>query len=146
MKEKAFVIEKTYNASVARVWKAITNKEEMKHWYFDLEEFKAEKGFKFQFEGGPDDGIKYVHLCEVTDVINEKKISYTWKYEGYEGCSEVTFELFPEGGKTRLVLTHAGLETFPANNPDFAKKNFEAGWNDIIGNSLTKYLEEKVSA
>jgi hypothetical protein len=34
------------------------------------------------------------------------------------------------------------LETFPADYPDFAKKNFAEGWNWIIGTSLKDYLEK----
>jgi uncharacterized protein YndB with AHSA1/START domain len=139
MNTKPFVIERTYNASSDRVWKAITDKKEMKQWYFDLKEFKPEVGFEFSFLGG--DEKQYVHLCKVTEVIPGKKISYTWKYEGFEGCSEVSFELFPEGNATRLKLTHAGLETFPPI-ADFDKKNFVAGWTHIIGTSLKEYLEK----
>ena len=83
-----------------------------------------------------------MHLCRVTEVVAQKKISYTWKYEGYEGCSHVIFELFPEGAGTRVRLTHEGLETFPESNPDLDSKNFVAGWTDILGNSLKKYLEK----
>lgn len=141
MKAQPFTIERTFNASVSKVWKAITDKDEMKNWYFDLPEFKPEIGCKFQFEGGPDDR-KYVHLCRVTDVIPNKKLAYSWKYDGYSGESFVMFELFGEGDKTRVKLTHAGLETFPADNPDFDRKNFEAGWTKIIGTSLKNYLEK----
>jgi hypothetical protein len=42
-----------------------------------------------------------------------------------------------------LKLTHAGLETFPPK-PDFAKKNFVAGWTDITGILLKEYLERKM--
>ena len=49
MKNEPFVIERTFNASKEKVWKAITNKNEMKLWYFDLEEFKPEIGFEFRF-------------------------------------------------------------------------------------------------
>jgi len=137
-----FIIEKTFNANPQKVWSAITNKDEMKKWYFDLPEFKPEKGFKFSFPGGPENGTQYIHLCEVTEVVPLEKITYSWKYEGYEGISHVTFELFPEGTKTRLKLTHSGLWTFPANNPDFAAQNFAAGWTQIIGENLNKFLEE----
>ncbi len=44
MKTEPFVIERTYNAPISKVWKAITDKEEMKEWYFDLAEFKPEVG------------------------------------------------------------------------------------------------------
>ena len=138
-----FIIERLFDAPVDVLWRAITDKNEMKEWYFDLKEFKAEPGFRFSFTGGPDDGPQYLHLCEVIDVVPDRKLSYTWKYDGYAGESKVIFELFPEGNKTRLKLTHEGLETFPADQPDFAKKNFEQGWNEIIGTSLNQYIAKK---
>jgi uncharacterized protein YndB with AHSA1/START domain len=140
MESKPIVIERVYNASISKVWKAITDKEEMKQWYFDLAEFQPELGFKFQFIGGTEDN-QYLHLCEVTEVIPEKKLTYSWRYDGYEGNSFVSFELFEKGDETRLKLTHRGLESFP-NNPDFAKTNFEMGWDQIINTSLKEYLSK----
>ncbi len=141
MKNEPFVIERTYNAPVEKVWKAITDKEDMKQWYFDIAEFKPEVGFEFQFEGGKDDKC-YLHLCKITEVIPRKKLQYSWRYDGYEGNSFVTFELFAEGDKTRLKLTHEGLETFPISNPDFAKENFVEGWTYLIGSSLKEFTEK----
>lgn len=140
MENQPIVIERTLNAPVKKVWSAISNKDEMKKWYFDLAEFKAEVGFKFQFTGGPPDGIQYLHLCEITEVIPDKKLTYSWKYDGYEGISFVTFELTAIGSTTKLVLTHSGVDSFPKSNPDFGKHNFVAGWTDIIGRSLPEYL------
>jgi uncharacterized protein YndB with AHSA1/START domain len=141
MKQDPFVIERVLNAPVSRVWKALTDRDEMSGWYFKLKEFRPEVGFEFRFEGGPEDRL-YTHVCKITEVISEKKLTYSWRYEGYEGISYVSFELFDEGGKTRLRLTHEGLETFPANNKDFAKENFAAGWNHIIGTSLKEFVEK----
>ncbi len=42
MNTEPFVIEQTYNAPVSKVWKAITDKDDMKQWYFNLAEFKPE--------------------------------------------------------------------------------------------------------
>ncbi|HMK25458.1 MAG TPA: SRPBCC domain-containing protein [Chitinophagaceae bacterium] len=142
MKNDPFTIERTYNAPVEKVWMAITNKDEMKQWYFDLAEFKPVVGFEFQFTGEGHKGEKYLHLCKITDVVVNKKLAYSWRYDGYEGNSFVTFELFEEGGKTRLKLTHEGLETFPKNNPDFAKKSFAGGWTHIVGKSLKEFVEK----
>ncbi len=144
MQAVPFTIERVFDAAVNVLWKAITDKDEMKQWYFDLKEFKAEPGFRFSFTGGKDDR-QYLHLCEVIDVIPNKKLSYSWKYDGYPGESKVIFELFPVGAKTRLKLTHEGLETFPADNPDFAKENFAQGWNGIIGTSLKEYVVKKAA-
>ena len=141
MKQEPFVIERTLNAPIEKVWRAITDKDQMKQWYFDLADFKPEPGFEFQFVGGKDDR-SYLHLCKITEVIPQKRLQYSWRYDGYEGISFVTFELFAEGNKTRLVLTHEGLETFPETNKDFAKENFAAGWTDIIGRSLKEFVEK----
>ena len=141
MNTQPFTIERVFDASIHDIWKALTEKEWMKQWYFDLVEFKAEVGFAFQFSGGPSPEKQYLHLCEITEVIPEKKLSYTWRYDGYEGNSLLTFELFTEESKTRLVLTHEGLETFPASNPDFDKKNFEIGWTAFIHTSLVNFLK-----
>ena len=137
---EAVVIERTLNAPVARVWKALTDADEMRAWYFDLKKFKPEMGFEFEFTV-EHEGTKYHHLCKITEVIPQKKIAYTWRYAGEEGNSLVTFELFTDGGKTRLKLTHDGLETFP-KLPAYAKTNFEKGWTEIIGSSLKQYVEE----
>lgn len=136
------VFEKTYDAPVETVWKAITDKEQMKKWYFDMPAFKPEPGTAFEFTAGAKDGKKYRHLCRVVDVIPEKKISYTWRYDGYEGNSLVVFELTPLGGKTMLRLTHSGLDSFPSSNPDLAKTNFNQGWTSILNASLKNFLEK----
>ena len=138
---EAVVIERTFNAPVAKVWNAITDAEEMRQWYFDLKEFKPEVGFEFEFVV-EHEGTTYHHLCRVTEVIRQKKIAYTWRYKGEPGDSLVTFELSPEGDATRLKLTHTGIERFP-KTPAYARKNFEAGWNTIIGTELKQFVEKK---
>ena len=138
---EAIVIERTLEAPVARVWKALTDVAQMRQWYFDLKEFKPEVGFEFEFVV-EHEGNRYHHLCRVTEVIPQKKIAYTWRYKGEPGVSLVTIELFPESHMTRLRLTHEGLETFP-KTPAYARKNFEAGWTAIIGTELKKFVERK---
>jgi uncharacterized protein YndB with AHSA1/START domain len=139
MNEEPVIVEQTYNSPASKIWKAITDNEEMKKWYFNIKEFKPEKGFEFRFWAGRDENNQFEHVCKITEVIPEKKLTYSWRFEGYGGLSYVTFELFPEGKVTKFKLTHSGLETFP-DNPDFARDNFVEGWNYIIGTSLKEYL------
>ena len=140
MEDQLIIVERLFDASASKVWSAVTDKNEMKKWYFDFEEFKPEVGFKFEFIGGPPE-VEYRHLCEVTEIIPQKKISYSWRYDGYAGISFVTFELFEQGQRTLLKLTHRGIESFPNENKDFAIGNFIEGWNQIIKTSLKDYLE-----
>ncbi|MCD6068071.1 MAG: hypothetical protein K0S33_2897 [Bacteroidetes bacterium] len=137
-----FVIERVFNAKPEMVWRAITERDLMKRWYFDLKEFRPEVGFRFHFSGQGHKGEQYMHNCEITEVIPNKKLKHSWAYDGYEGMSYVTFELFPEGEKTRLRLTHEGLDSFPKDNPDFAQTSFEAGWTEIIGKNLKAFVED----
>jgi uncharacterized protein YndB with AHSA1/START domain len=142
MNTTPFTIERTLNAPVSKVWEAISDNSKMKQWYFNIETFKPEVGFEFQFWGESADR-KYLHLCKITEVIKEKKLSHTWTYKDYPGESIVTWELFPEGNKTRVVLTHSGLETFPQDSPDFKKESFAQGWTHIVGTSLKEFVEER---
>jgi uncharacterized protein YndB with AHSA1/START domain len=140
MNKQPIFLERLLNAPISKVWQAITNKDEMKKWYFDLPDFKAEIGFTFQFLSGEETGTRYLHLCEVTEVIIGKKLTYSWRYEGYQGNSFVTFELFEQGDKTLLQLTHKGVDTFDPTEPDFAKNDFVQGWTHIINTALVNYL------
>ena len=139
------------NAPPSKVWKAITDKNAMKQWLFDLlTDFKPEVGFEFQFKGKGKRGQIYLHLCKITEVIPGKKLSYSWRYDKYPGNSFVTFELFEEGnlpdgkaGKTRLRLTHEGIESFGTDNPDFARESFNEGWTYFIGTAIKEFVEKK---
>ena len=135
------IVEAHCDARAEKIWQALTDNNEMKKWYFDLDEFKPEKGFQFQFQGGTETKT-YTHLCEITEVVPYKKLSHTWGYEGYPGNSIVTFELFPEENKTRVKVTHEGLETFPSS-PDFDRENFRNGWTAIIGTNLKSFVEKE---
>ena len=140
MKATPLTIERSFKVPAGTVWQAITDSDKMKQWYFDIDSFKPEVGFEFQFWGGSDDK-KYLHLCKVREAIKDKKLAHTWQYKDYPGESYLSWELLPEDGGTRVVLTHSGLETFPQDSPDFRRESFEAGWTYILGTSLKKFLE-----
>ncbi|HEY9258147.1 SRPBCC domain-containing protein [Chitinophaga sp.] len=138
MNTHPLVVERTMNAPVQSVWEALTDNEKLKQWYFPLTTFEATPGFEFSFKAGKE-GEEYLHHCKVTAVEPLKKLAYSWRYDGYAGDSEVTWELFREGDKTRLRITHSGLDTFPLEEA-FAVERFSEGWNYILGTSLKDFL------
>jgi uncharacterized protein YndB with AHSA1/START domain len=134
-----YVLIRVYDAHLERVWQALTDQDAMKTWYFpQLRRFEPLAGFEMEFE---DDGSTFKKHWQVTQVLPGRKLAHTWIYMGYPGVSEVIFELFLEGDKTRLKLTHSGLSSFP-NDPHFARHRFEEGWKSIIGIKLKHYLEQ----
>ncbi|MBB2151608.1 SRPBCC family protein [Pedobacter gandavensis] len=142
MKTAALELEYLLDATVSKVWEALTKNALMEKWYFNLAEFKPEIGFEFQFYGSKDD-TRYLHLCKVTEVIPEKKLSYTWKYDQFPGETTVSFMLFDIEGKTRLKLSHSGIESFGTENPDLSRASFEQGWTYILGTSLKNFIENR---
>jgi len=134
-----FFMEEIFNSRIEAVWDALTDENKMREWYFpQLKKFEAVVGFKFEFI---DDGSTYQKEWRVTQVVDGKKLAHSWVYKGYPGSSEVSFELFEDGAKTRLKLTHSGLASFP-HDRHFARERFEAGWQNIIGGNLKNYLEK----
>ena len=144
METKPLVVEHVYNASIEKVWKVLTEKDQMKVWYFDISGFKPENGFKFSFTGG-DENVQYLHECEVLLVDPPNKLSYTWTYPEYDRRSVVTFELFEDSqSQTRVRLSHEGLDSFQTDDPNFSVSSFTAGWNFILGDSLKNYVETEI--
>jgi len=141
-RDEPLVVERTFDAPVALVWRALTEVDDIKHWFVDVPDFAPRVGCEFQFYGRGD-GCEYLHRCRVTEVVPNKRLAYTWRYEGYDGDSLVTFELFAEGKRTTLRLTHTGLETFPTLAA-FAKANFHRGWTEIT-ESLSHLVETRRS-
>ncbi|HWB62750.1 MAG TPA: SRPBCC family protein, partial [Chitinophagales bacterium] len=138
--DKPLVFERVYNAPVSLLWETLTDGAALEKWFFEMPGFKPEAGHEFSFKRNKGEQL-YEYKFKITEVVEGKKISYTWAYGGIPGSSLVTYELFPEGNKTKLRLTHEGLETFPGDNPHLQICNFETGWTQILGITLPDYLE-----
>ena len=134
------VVEQVYSASIDQLWDAITRPEQMRQWYFEVDDFQATVGFEAEFsvETG---GREFPHVWKVTDVVARKSITYNWTYRGYPGDSDVTFELFEQGGRARLRLIHKGMESFPQDIPEFTRQSCVAGWKYFVRERLKGFLE-----
>ena len=141
-KSEPVIVEQTYNASIDKVWNAITDRDQMREWFFDtIDSFKPEVGFETQFNVRANDK-DYLHLWKVTDVVAGKKITFNWKYPDYPGDSYVTVELSSKNNLTILKLTHEGIESFPRDNPDFSRESCSKGWDFLIRKSLKEFLDK----
>ncbi|WP_336687884.1 SRPBCC domain-containing protein [Chryseobacterium bernardetii] len=130
------------NAPVEKVWKALTDKDEMKSWYFDIQDFEPTVGkvFNFYEPGGEN---KYHHQGEILDIIPNQKIKHTWSYPDFsDQKTTVIWELQPENGGTLVKLTHEDIDNFKDLGEGFSTENFTGGWNSIVGQSLKEYLEK----
>ncbi|WP_300670870.1 SRPBCC domain-containing protein [Soonwooa sp.] len=128
------------NASIDKVWKALTNKEEMKHWYFDIPDFSLEKDAIFNFfePGGQN---KFWHRCQVEEVIPNQIFKHTWEHPDFsKAITHLTWKLSEKDGQTIVNLNHDNLDGLAEAGDDFKVENYNAGWTEILKN-LKKYLE-----
>ena len=96
-------------APVQRVWAFLTDPQKLSLWLMESD-LSPTPGTSFKFTSPPAgrwDGKIY---CEIQDVIENERISYTWSANDIGVTTLVTFDLqrTPEG--TRLTLTHAGFK------------------------------------
>lgn len=124
------------------IWYALTDRQAMAAWYFNIAEFRAERGVVFRFYAGPGE-MQYLHVCRILELIPERMIAYSWRYEGIPGESTVAFELFEMDSATLLRLTHSGLLSFPKTHSDLSPAAFEAGWKQLIGEHLRSFLRSR---
>lgn len=136
-------LERLLDAPPEKVWRYLTEAELRQQW----------------FMGGTDatPGGEFDLLVD-HDKLSTDEVPYPEGYAGFKGTvwtekvirfepprllettfqsgknGTVTYELFPEGGKTRLVLTHSGIVS-PVGAQDFG-----SGWNSHL-----TVLEEKLA-
>ncbi|MGM0636368.1 MAG: SRPBCC family protein [Bacteroidota bacterium] len=130
--------------SKSELWKLITSLKSMQKWFFEnLLTFEAKPGFETRFTVKTPNQ-SFVHLWKIIEVIPDQKIVYNWKYEGFSGDSEVTFQLSSKNGKTVLTLTHTVLEDFPQATSEFSRESCLAGWQWFIQKSLVEFVKKQM--
>ena len=139
------VVEQAFHAPVDVVWNAITDKIQMRQWFFEtINDFDPVPGSETQFNVRVQDQ-DYTHLWKVTEVIPKRRIAYSWRYGGYPGDSFVVWDLSETTNGTKLKFTHKGHETFPQDNPVFSRESGQAGWHYFICERLKAFVEQQNS-
>ncbi|HIL94813.1 MAG TPA: hypothetical protein EYG51_02710 [Pseudomonadales bacterium] len=83
----------------------------------------------------------FLHLWEVTEVVPQSKIVHNWKYEEFEGDSNVTFEVSGDDQSANLTVTLEVMADFPDNIPEFTRESGIGGWTFFINDQLKAYLD-----
>ena len=114
-----FVIERSYDAPVARIWRALSVNDERDHWFGGGDAFDAHENthdFRVgghaveagQWHGGPTSQFRSTY----TDIIDQVRMVFTydmWVDEKHISTSLTTIALEPEGEGTRLTYTEQGV-------------------------------------
>ncbi len=137
------VVEQFFPVPREAVWRAVTDPELMRRWYFvQIPDFRAAVGFETTFDVVS--GVRtFRHLWEVTEVVPMQLLTYTWRYEAYPGAGATEWRLLDTGEGTRLVLTCTGIESFPQEIPELRPESCRAGWEYFLQQRLPDFLEQR---
>lgn len=140
--DRALKVERVVviNASSEVVWKALTDRETIKKYFFGTEaisDWKVGSSLIFQGEW---EGKTYRNKGTILAVDAEKLLQYNYwsRFSGLEDVPEnyslVTYHLSSESDQTTLTLTQEGFAG------EEAKVHAEGGWTMVLDN-LKKLLE-----
>lgn len=136
------IVKQRFNAPADKVWNAITDKDLMKEWYFDIPDFELKEHHQFNFYE-PGNEHKFHHQGEILEIVPGKKLKYSWTYpEISKDKTLVKWELEEDQEGTLMTLTHKGLENFDHLGVDFSRDSFESGWKDLVETSLKEFVEK----
>ena len=138
-----FTIERVYDATPARVFKAWSDPKARDRWFVAVEGWNvSEYTQDFRLGGrefgrfSPTGENIYTNDTIYQDIVPDSRIifAYTMAKDGENiSASIATVELKPEGQRTRLVFTEQGAFLDGLDTP----ASREAGWQDLL-NSLGK--------
>jgi uncharacterized protein YndB with AHSA1/START domain len=101
--------EVVYPHAPERVWRALTDPRAMAEWLME-NDFVPRVGHRFQFRTAPAPGFDGVVSCEVLEVDEPRRLSYSWRGGWQRQPTVVTWTLEPVAGGTRVLLEHSGFE------------------------------------
>lgn len=127
-------IVRTYSASRAEVFKALTEPDRLSRWFAPSDEFEAyvdrfdaEVDGTYRIEMRHKEGNVHTAVGTIREIKPPSRLVYTWKWEGGEMPDTlVTWVLREVDGGTELTLIH---DQFPNEE---AKNEHLQGWNGCL--------------
>lgn len=140
IKPAPILVERTYSASPHRIWEALTDKDKLTLWYFEIPDFELTKGAEFNFYESKG-ANRYHYRIQIIDFIPNQLLKYSWSHPSEsQGTSVVTWHLTRRGNATAVRIIHEGIENFADAGALLERAKYEKGWNTILGTSLANFL------
>ena len=142
MTDDSIVIDIFYPYPVARVWDALIDSESLAVWLMP-NDFVPQVGHRFSFRPSEQQGWSGMIECQVVEVEDQRRISYTWNNAPSHLKTLVTFSLEAADGGTHLRLEHSGFES--AGKAGLSIRDMLGkGWNSrILREKLPDFLSSQ---
>jgi len=120
--EPPIIVEESFEASAETVWKALTELNQMKQWFFEnINSFEPVVGFETSFVVQVNNR-SFTHHWRITESIPNKKIAYRWNYLEYPGDSILSIELAEIDDIVHFKLTHQVTDPFQTTSLNLREK------------------------
>jgi uncharacterized protein YndB with AHSA1/START domain len=120
------------------VWRALTEPELVGKWLMSTD-MKLSPGQSFTFKMPPQQGWDGVINCEMKEIEQHKRLTYSWASMGLP--TMVTWTLAPtSNGGTLLRLEHSGFPREKAQLRFFEGAKW--GWQNMAGQRLPEVLAQ----
>jgi uncharacterized protein YndB with AHSA1/START domain len=147
-----FVIERTYDASPARVFTAWAEPANKARWFVGPDEWEQsdheldfQVGGRERVSGGPPGGPVHSYDARYQDIVPNERIVYTYDMHLDDkriSVSLATVELEPEGDGTRLIFTEQAVFLDGADT----EVSREQGTRSLLDNLETELEREPATA
>jgi uncharacterized protein YndB with AHSA1/START domain len=127
-------ITQRIDAAPERVFRALTDADELTRWFASSAESDARTGgdfvLRFEFD---DESKNHTYAGQYDEIVPMERVRYPWN--GRFGDTTVEFVLRPADGGTELTLIHSGW----TEAAEEARQMHEQGWAFFLDN-LERYL------
>jgi len=142
MDKNNVLIERLFDAPVARMWEIWTKPEFINQWFGSdangiviSSAIDLAVGGKYRITFQDSDGSIHTAFGEYTEVVELEKLCYTWQWESEaDYISAVSVVFISKAGKTLLVFEHVDL------NPYSIHECFR-GWNGAMDKIVNKVID-----
>jgi uncharacterized protein YndB with AHSA1/START domain len=138
MTDRRIEITTTLDASPERVFRALTDADELSRWWTTRADSDPRTGgsFSYTWEFEQDTDRNHTRDGTYLDVTPNEHVSYDWSMP--LANTVVDFRLEPSGNATRLRLVHSGWGSGGDWDPSY--EMHESGWRFFLEN-LKSYVE-----
>jgi uncharacterized protein YndB with AHSA1/START domain len=130
------------NADADRIWKALTDKDELSRWMMMPTNFNPKVGAEFYFQANPNEEWTSRVNGVVKELNKNKKLTYTWNSDQLSKETMVTFTLRGTDDKTELNLIHSGWENIEDSESEI-RNLYSEGWGHRLFENLKELVDEK---
>lgn len=141
VKHATFVVERTYAALPAKVYKAWADPDAKAKWFSKADIFEFRVGGREYSSGGPPEGPVFTFDACYQEIVPEQRIVYSYTLDSGDvriSVSITTIELIPMEGGTKLIFTEQGAFFDGHDTPEVR----EHGTNEML-DTLGKTLEQE---